>query len=928
MEPGLIQRLEEQRSAWNSGQRVLVEELVEGPIAPEDLMDFIYAEVVLRESAGERVTPEEYCNRFPDLATEITKQFQIHILLSSDRGTVRDGNSRSTIEVPGFQIVEQAGSGGSGVVYKARDRKIDRLVAIKVLMGTDAIQERGREQLMREAAAAASLKHPAIVEIYQVGETDGIPFIVMEFMASGSLGALVRRNPLSPERALEILIPVTEAVRHAHHNDVIHRDLKPDNILLDTAQQPHVADFGLARRLDENQSLHASGDVIGTPAYMSPEQVRGEAATVRSDVYALGAVLYQVLTGRVPFQAATGWEVLEQTLSHDPPKLRELNPALPKDLETICEKCLQKAPDRRYDSTAELLTDLKLAAEGRPIVARPVSGLDRFLRWCKREPRLAFAVAATFALAVALTVVSTVAIYRIANAESETEAQRTLARESRVRAVIGAEPAALPRAIEALDLQDPITKQLLVDCVDDPTRDAGERLRAACGLAAMGDRRTQLILDSVVLVPARRGTCRNILAALGKSTPELIAELATRSQSGDARHRMRYAVLALFLRSPEPAEALVQMQPDPLPRTRFVHELGSWMGPDEALVKVLRDTRNSHLQAALCLAVGNIDRLTLARKERGLIEWCLTDLTELPNRSAVVHSAADWAARKWGLTMKGTAKAGPDWFTNSLGVRMIQVPAGSFVMGSTTKRGSFHDVTLTEPLCYAALEVTREQFEMFLGETPNVPGNLRPSDVEISPSKSHPAQNMSWNAAVEFCNWLSARENRTPCYTRTKPDTDLADNTNRVDMWRCDFDADGYRLPTDAEWEYAARCGAETRFTWADEGLISHYARASNDRKIPAFPVGSLIPNPLGLFDLHGNVWEFCWDNQSELGLEPRTDPRGPESNPENPRRIIRGGAIDNLSGDPSNDARGATDPRWSSWNVGFRVVTNTLSAE
>ena len=368
MEPSLIRRFEEQRIAWDSGIRVLVEELVDGSVRPGDLMDLIYSEIVLRESAGETVSPEEYCERFPDLAAEITRQFQIHALLSSDAGIGSLAANSASIEIPGFELIEQAGSGGSGIVYKARDRKIDRVVAIKVLGVVDAIQKKRREQLMREAAAAASLKHPGIVEIYQLGESAGAPFVVMEFMSAGSLGELVRKDPLSPERALQILIPVTEAVRHAHQNGVIHRDLKPDNILLDDADEPHVADFGLARRLDQHQSLHATGDVVGTPAYMSPEQVRGENATVQSDVYSLGAILYQVLTGRVPFQAATAWEVLEQALTHDPPKLRTLNPTLPRDLETICEKCLQKDASRRYQHTAELLTDLQLAAEGRPML--------------------------------------------------------------------------------------------------------------------------------------------------------------------------------------------------------------------------------------------------------------------------------------------------------------------------------------------------------------------------------------------------------------------------------------------------------------------------------------------------------------------------------------------------------------------------------
>lgn len=923
MEPSLIQRFEDQRSAWNSGQRVLVEELVDSSVQPGDLMDLIYSEVVLRESAGETVTPGEYCERFPELATEIARQFQIHSLLSSDAGIILPATDAARIEIPGFELLEQAGSGGSGVVYKARDRKIDRVVAIKVLGVVDAIQKKRREQLMREAAAAASLKHPGIVEVYQLGESGGAPFVVMEFMSAGSLGELVRKDPLSPERALQILIPVTEAVRHAHQNGVIHRDLKPDNILLDDDEEPHVADFGLARRLDQNQSIHATGDVIGTPAYMSPEQVRGETATVQSDVYSLGAILYQVLTGRAPFQAATAWEVLEQALTHDPPKLRTLNPALPKDLETICEKCLQKVPERRYDSTIELLADLKLASEGRPIVARPVNPFDRFIRWCKREPRLAFAAAATLALAVTLTVVSTLAIDRITNAESATAAQRELARGSSVQAVIGSAPDAVPTAIAALRRDDPETVRLLAECADDANRDAGERLRAACGLAALGRLRTQFILDSVMKVPAQRGTCQNILTALGTPTPELIRELSSRAAAGSSENRMRYAILALFLGSPDAAETLVATGvPDQLPRTRLVHGMNQWMGPDEVLATLVRGTADPQLQASLCLAIGNIDKLTIQRIHREEILAHLNDLRMMPTKRAVVHSAADWAARRWGAPERSVpANNGPDWFVNSIETTMIRVAPGTFQMASTNKVKTFHEVTLSRAVWWADREVSRAQFDRFLKECPDAVGARRQVDTLISPTEEHPVQNLSWNLAVEFCNWLSVRENRKPCYSRRNADADLSVEENRSNMWNCDFDADGYRLPTDAEWEYVARCGSLDRYTFGDDNLVRFYARASNDLKIPALPCRSLIPNPHGLFDIYGNVWEWSWDQWCVLDTSSQADPIGPPVDLNDPKRIVRGGAIDNLSGDPCNDARGGINPTWSAWNLGFRVV-------
>jgi hypothetical protein len=285
-----------------------------------------------------------------------------------------------------------------GVVYQARHRKLKRVVALKmILSGPHA----GPWEVLRfrsEAEAVARLQHPNIVQIYEVGEHDGLPFCALEFCEGGSLARKVAGTPLPATEAARLVETLARAVEAAHRQRVVHRDLKPANVLLTLDGTPKVTDFGLAKRLDEAGQTQ-SGQVMGTPSYMAPEQARGETRAVgpAADTWALGAILYELLTGRPPFKAATAAETILQVLNHDPVPPRRLQPRTPRDLETVCLKCLEKDPQRRYGSAEALAQDLKAFREGRPIAARPVGPVERAARWARRHPAAA-------ALATVLTV--------------------------------------------------------------------------------------------------------------------------------------------------------------------------------------------------------------------------------------------------------------------------------------------------------------------------------------------------------------------------------------------------------------------------------------------------------------------------------------------------------------------------------------------
>jgi WD40 repeat protein len=319
--------------------------------------------------------------------------------------------------VPGYEILGVLGRGGMGVVYKARQIRLNRLVALKMILAGSHAGERELARFRSEAEAVARLQHPNFVQIYEVGEwragdvSPPMPFFSLEFCEGGSLDKKLGGTPMAPPQAAELVEKLARAMHAAHQKEIVHRDLKPANVLLATDGTPKIADFGLAKKLDEAGQT-ASDAILGTPSYMAPEQAGGKSKEVGplADVYALGAILYECLTGRPPFRAAAPLDTLHQVLSDEPVPPRMLQPNTPRDLETVCLKCLQKEPARRYASALALAEDLRRYRAGEPIQARPVRALERFWRWCRRNPAVASAsgVAAFLLLATLVTLLGAV----------------------------------------------------------------------------------------------------------------------------------------------------------------------------------------------------------------------------------------------------------------------------------------------------------------------------------------------------------------------------------------------------------------------------------------------------------------------------------------------------------------------------------------
>jgi eukaryotic-like serine/threonine-protein kinase len=436
------------RQRWRRGEHPGAEEYLLRFVQLSDdaglAVDLIYAEFLIREELGGEPSLVDFQRRYPQHAAELAAQVELHRAL--DVGDEQPHATKDTCQAepaseptlgpsahppsrfpslePNYEVQGEIGRGGMGVVYRARQVSLKRTVALKMVRAAECAGPELLSRFRAEAEAVARLHHPQIVQIYDYGEHEGLPYLALELMEGGTLAGHLNGTPWTARRAAALVETLARAVHFAHEQGVIHRDLKPANVLVSskfkvqgsnsepclTNCELKITDFGLAKVFRDNASVHTqSGALLGTPSYMAPEQAAGRLQQIgpATDVYALGAILYELLTGHPPFRGETPIETLQQVLSSEPVSIRLAAPRLPRDLATICSKCLSREPQRRYSSAADLAGDLSRFLADQPIRARPISRPERTWLWCRRNPALAMALGTVAALLLCVAIVST-----------------------------------------------------------------------------------------------------------------------------------------------------------------------------------------------------------------------------------------------------------------------------------------------------------------------------------------------------------------------------------------------------------------------------------------------------------------------------------------------------------------------------------------
>ncbi len=487
----------------SAGVEDYVEQFPELSGDPAVLLDLLAAEYLLRERCGEAVTIAEYQRRFPAQAEALPSRVERwrrrragdtdstvapvgqrldpsevgtlthppavpiteHPTLASPAGAMPQGElvgaptttlvppapmALEGVAVPGYQVLGELGKGGMGVVYQARQLALDRVVALKMILAGGHARPEERQRFLGEAQAVARLQHANIIQVFEVNEAQGLPYFSLEYCPGGSLEKQLSGTPWEPMPAARLVQTLARAMDYAHQQGIVHRDLKPANVLLSADGTPKVTDFGLAKRLDSPGQTRPE-DVMGTPSYMAPEQAGGKPEEVgpAADVYALGAILYELLTGRPPFKGPTALDTILQVMADDPVPVRRLQPKTPRDLETICHKCLEKDPSRRYASALALAEDLNRFQVGEPVAARPAGLARRGIKWCRRRP----AAAALLGVALLAAVGAAVGV-PLGFAQLRAVAQGAK-REANALRTSAAAASSLQQAQEALARQDP-----------------------------------------------------------------------------------------------------------------------------------------------------------------------------------------------------------------------------------------------------------------------------------------------------------------------------------------------------------------------------------------------------------------------------------------------------------------------------------------
>ncbi len=708
--------------------------------------------------------------------------------------------------MPGYEILGELGRGGMAVVYQARQLQPNRIVALKMIRAIEHAGSTERLRFQIETDAVARLQHTHIVQLYEAGEVGGQPFFSLEFCDGGTLAQQWKKQRPSPREAAGLIETLARAMHYAHLRGVVHRDLKPGNVLLAGPERvAKIADFGLAKRIDaEARDVSQSGAIMGTASYMAPEQAAGKVHDTgpAADVYGLGALLYECLTDQPPFYAETALETMQQVLEREPLPPSRRGVRVPRDLETICLKCLSKEPARRFASAEELANDLRLFQAGEPIRARPVGTAERTWKWARRRPALTALLGVVLLAMVGLSALSVIALDREQKAHREAD-KATKARDF------------LVRIFRIKDIQ------------------AGNTTTARQILNEAEQRIPMEFADQQELRDELLAAIENVNLNLDRTIPAAMI-LEARG--------------AVKLHTPRGGSAR------PVPQTLLY--------PD--------------------------DRLNLAADANVQLVF-LSDLHKerlQPGREATI-------GRK-GCSPAAAARERDD----SVLMTFVRLPKGSFYMGWDGKPGSAKETEIKEDFEIALHNVTQGQWEAIMGNNPSWfsrtnGGRNWVLDVSDEELKLFPVENVSWYDAQQFIKKLNEKE-RGRGYL--------------------------YRMPSEAEWEYACRGGATSEeecsyhfyFDRPTNDLSSEKANFNGNEPFGKAPTGPWLTRPtragaypsnrLGLCDMHGNVWQ--WTDTAR-----RSD------------RVDRGGSWRDSSRSCRAGERFELPPTVQGMNLGFRLA-------